>query len=139
MSWSRTIYKKHGYRTSTCNLAVILIDARHGVITQTRRHSFICSLLGIKHVIVAVNKMDLVDWSENKFDEIKNDFNNTVARLNFSDIHFIPLSALKGDNVVNRSKSMDWYNGPTFLSHMENVNISEDRKLIDMRFPVQMF
>ena len=122
---------------STCNLAVILIDARHGVITQTRRHSFICSLLGIKHVIVAINKMDLVDWSENKFDEIKNDFNNTVARLNFSDIHFIPLSALKGDNVVNRSKSMDWYNGPTFLSHLENVNISADRNLIDMRFPVQ--
>ena len=122
---------------STCNLAVILIDARHGVITQTRRHSFICSLLGIKHVIVSVNKMDLVDWSENKFDEIKNDFNNTVARLNFSDIHFIPLSALKGDNVVNRSKSMDWYNGPTFLSHLENVNISADRNLIDMRFPVQ--
>ncbi|MEC8517763.1 MAG: sulfate adenylyltransferase subunit CysN [Verrucomicrobiota bacterium] len=122
---------------STCNLAVILIDARHGVITQTRRHSFICSLLGIKHVIVAINKMDLVDWSENKFDEIKNDFNNTVARLNFSDIHFIPLSALKGDNVVNRSKSMNWYNGPTFLSHLENVNISADRNLIDMRFPVQ--
>jgi len=122
---------------STCNLAVILIDARHGVITQTRRHSFICSLLGIKHVIVAVNKMDLVNWSENKFDEIKKDFNNTVARLNFSDIHFIPLSALKGDNVVNRSKSMDWYNGPTFLSHLENVNISADRNLIDMRFPVQ--
>ena len=122
---------------STCNLAVILIDARHGVITQTRRHSFICSLLGIKHVIVAVNKMDLVDWSENKFNEIKNDFNNTVARLNFSDIHFIPLSALKGDNVVNRSKSMNWYNGPTFLSHLENVNISADRNLIDMRFPVQ--
>ena len=122
---------------STCNLAVILIDARHGVITQTRRHSFICSLLGIKHVIVAVNKMDLVNWSENKFDEIKSDFNNTVARLNFSDIHFIPLSALKGDNVVNRSKSMNWYNGPTFLSHLENVNISADRNLIDMRFPVQ--
>ena len=122
---------------STCNLAVILIDATHGVITQTRRHSFICSLLGIKHVIVAVNKMDLVNWSENKFDEIKSDFNNTVARLNFSDIHFIPMSALKGDNVVNRSKSMNWYNGPTFLSHLENVNISADRNLIDMRFPVQ--
>ena len=122
---------------STCNLAVILIDARHGVITQTRRHSFICSLLGIKHVIVAINKMDLVNWSENKFDEIKSDFNNTVARLNFSDIHFIPMSALKGDNVVNRSKSMNWYNGPTFLSHLENVNISADRNLIDMRFPVQ--
>ena len=81
--------------------------------------------------------MDLVNWSENKFDEIKSDFNNTVARLNFSDIHFIPMSALKGDNVVNRSKSMNWYNGPTFLSHLENVNISADRNLIDMRFPVQ--
>ena len=124
---------------STCNLAVILIDARHGVITQTRRHSFICSLLGIKHVIVAVNKMDLVNWSENKFDEIKSDFNNTVARLNFSDIHFIPMSALKGDNVVNRSKSMNWYNGPTFLSHLENVNISADRNLIDMRFLFSMY
>ena len=122
---------------SNCNLAVILIDARHGVITQTRRHSFICSLLGIKHIIVAVNKMDLVDWSEEKYDEIKNIFNNTVARLNFSDIHFIPLSALKGDNVVKRSKSMVWYEGPTFLNHLENVNISADRNLIDMRFPIQ--
>ena len=122
---------------STCNLAVILIDARHGVITQTRRHSFICSLLGIKHVIVAVNKMDLIDWSEERYEEIKNTFNNTVARLNFSDIHFIPLSALKGDNVVNRSKVMNWYQGPTFLSHLENVNISADRNLIDMRFPIQ--
>ena len=83
-------------------LAVILIDARHGVITQTRRHSFICSLLGIEHVIVAVNKMDLVDWSEETYESIKSDFNDAVARLDFSDIHFIPLSALKGDNVVDR-------------------------------------
>ncbi len=122
---------------STCDLAVILIDARYGVITQTKRHSFICSLLGIKHVIVAVNKMDLVDWSEEKYEQIKSDYNAFVARLNFSDIHFIPMSALKGDNVVNHSKNLSWYDGPTFLHHLENVNISTDRNLIDMRLPVQ--
>ena len=105
---------------STCNLAVILIDARHGVITQTRRHSFICSLLGIKHVIVAVNKMDLVDWSEEKYETIKQDFNEAVARLDFADIHFIPLSALKGDNVVDRSDAMPWYDGPTLLHHLDH-------------------
>jgi len=122
---------------STCDLAVILIDARYGVITQTKRHSFICSLLGIKHVIVAVNKMDLVDWSEEKYEQIKNDYNTFVARLNFSDIHFIPMSALKGDNVVEHSKNLDWYDGSTFLHHLEGVNISTDRNLIDMRLPVQ--
>ena len=122
---------------STCNLAVILIDARHGVITQTRRHSFICSLLGIKHVIVAINKMDLVGWSEDKYESIKLDFNKAVARLDFVDIHFIPISALKGDNVVDRSTDMPWYEGPTFLNHLENVNISTDRNLIDMRLPIQ--
>ncbi len=122
---------------STCNLAVILIDARYGVITQTRRHSFICSLLGIKHVIVAVNKMDLVDWSEEVYDQIRRDFNNMVARLDFSDIHFIPMSALKGDNVAEKSDAMPWYDGPTFLNQLVNVNISSDRNLVDMRLPVQ--
>jgi len=122
---------------STCNLAVILIDARYGVITQTRRHSFICSLLGIKHVVVAVNKMDLVDWSKKKYDQICNEYNQFVARLNFSDIHFIPMSALRGDNVVEHSKDLSWYDGPTFLHHLENLNISTDRNLIDMRLPVQ--
>ncbi|QBG47345.1 sulfate adenylyltransferase subunit CysN [Verrucomicrobia bacterium S94] len=122
---------------STCNLATILIDARHGVITQTKRHSFICSLLGIKHVVVAVNKMDLVDWSEEKYNEIVKDYNAFVARLGFSDIHFIPMSALKGDNVVEHSENLAWYDGPTFLHHLENVNISTDRNLIDMRFPIQ--
>ena len=122
---------------STCNLAVILIDARYGVITQTKRHSFICSLLGIKHVVVAVNKMDLVDWSEEIYDQIKEDYNGFVSRLNFSDIHFIPMSALKGDNVVTHSENLAWYDGPTFLHHMESVNISTDRNLIDMRLPVQ--
>ena len=122
---------------STCDLAVILIDARYGVITQTKRHSFICSLLGIKHVIVAVNKMDLVDWSEETFEQIKSDYNVFVSRLNFSDIHFIPMSALKGDNVVERSENLDWYDGSTFLHHLEGVNISSDRNLVDMRFPIQ--
>jgi bifunctional enzyme CysN/CysC len=122
---------------SNCNLAVILIDARYGVITQTKRHSFICSLLGIKHVIVAVNKMDLVDWSEEKYEQIRRDYNAFVARLNFSDIHFIPMSALKGDNVVEQSKNLAWYDGPTFLHHLEGVNISTDRNLIDMRLPIQ--
>jgi bifunctional enzyme CysN/CysC len=122
---------------STCNLAVILIDARHGVITQTRRHSFICSLLGIRHVIVAVNKMDLVDWSEDVFDRIREAYNEAVARLGFTDIHFIPMSALRGDNVVEKSPRMPWYDGPTFLHHLENVNLSTDRNLIDLRFPVQ--
>ncbi|MBN2163216.1 MAG: sulfate adenylyltransferase subunit CysN [Pontiellaceae bacterium] len=122
---------------STCNLAVILIDARYGVITQTKRHSFICSLLGIKHVVVAVNKMDLVDWSQNTYEKIVADYNAFVSRLNFSDIHFIPISALKGDNVVSHSENLAWYDGPTFLHHMESVNISTDRNLIDMRLPVQ--
>jgi bifunctional enzyme CysN/CysC len=122
---------------STCNLATILIDARYGVITQTKRHSFICSLLGIKHVVVAVNKMDLVDWSEKIYDKIVTDYNAFVARLGFSDIHFIPISALKGDNVVEHSENLAWYDGPTFLHHLENVNISSDRNLIDMRLPVQ--
>jgi len=122
---------------SNCNLAVILIDARYGVITQTKRHSFICSLLGIKHVVVAVNKMDLADWSEKRYLQIMRDYNEFVARLNFSDIHFIPMSALKGDNVVEHSENLSWYDGPTFLHHLENLNISTDRNLIDMRLPIQ--
>jgi bifunctional enzyme CysN/CysC len=122
---------------SNCNLAVILIDARYGVITQTRRHSFICSLLGIKHVVVAVNKMDLVDWSKKKYEQICNEYNQFVTRLNFSDIHFIPMSALRGDNVVEQSEDLSWYDGPTFLHHLENLNISTDRNLIDMRLPIQ--
>ena len=122
---------------STCNLAVILIDARHGVLTQTKRHSFIASLLGIRHVIIAINKMDLVDWSETTFNKIRKDYNTFVTRLAFSDIHFIPLSALQGDNVVQQSENMPWYDGPTFLHHIENVNVATDRNLVDMRFPVQ--
>jgi bifunctional enzyme CysN/CysC len=119
------------------NLAVILLDARNGVNAQTKRHSFICSLLGIRHVVVAVNKMDLVDWSEEKYEQIMRDYNSCVARLGFSDIHFIPMSALKGDNVVEHSENLSWYDGPTFLHYLESLNISADRNLIDMRLPVQ--
>jgi len=122
---------------SNCDLAIVLIDARNGVTVQTKRHSFIISLLGIRHVVVAVNKMDLVDWSQEVFEKIRNDYNDVVARLEFSDIHFIPMSALKGDNVVEPSRNMPWHKGPTVLHHLENVNIVTDRNLIDMRFPVQ--
>jgi bifunctional enzyme CysN/CysC len=123
---------------STANLAVILIDARLGVITQTRRHSVICSLLGIKHVAVVINKMDLVGWSQEVFERIRGEYNAFVSRLDFSDIHFFPVSALLGDNVVERSEAMPWYDGSTLLHHLESVNIATDRNLIDMRFPVQL-
>lgn len=122
---------------SNCNLAIILVDARHGVVTQTRRHSFIVSLLGIKHVVVAINKMDLMNWSEEVFEKIRHEYNDFAARLQFTDLHFIPMSALKGDNVVDRSKSLPWYDGPSLLHHLETVNIASDRNLIDLRFPVQ--
>ncbi len=122
---------------SNCSLAVVLVDARHGVIAQTRRHSFIASLLGIKHVIVAVNKMDLVDWSEEVFDRIRQEYNDAIARMDFADIHFIPVSALHGDNVAEPGARMPWYQGPTILHHLEHVNIATDRNLVDLRFPVQ--
>ena len=122
---------------STCDLAIILIDARHGVMTQTRRHSFIVSLLGIKHVLVAVNKMDLVGYSEETYDRIKHDYQEFAVRLDMVDQHFIPISALKGDNLVEHSAAMPWYEGSTLMHHLENVHIASDRNLIDFRFPVQ--
>jgi bifunctional enzyme CysN/CysC len=122
---------------STCQLAIILIDARHGVMPQTRRHSFIVSLLGIKHVIVAINKMDLVGYSQEAFEKIKNDYTGFVAKLDIPDVQFIPLSALKGDNVVEKSDEMPWYQGPPLLNYLETVHIASDRNLTDMRFPVQ--
>ncbi len=122
---------------STCNLAVILVDARHGVVMQTRRHSFIVSLLGIKHIVVAINKMDLVGWSEEVYNRIRLEYNEFAARLEFTDLHFIPIAALHGDNVVERSPRMPWYDGPSLLHHLENVNIASDRNLIDFRMPVQ--
>lgn len=122
---------------STCDLAVILIDARHGVLEQTRRHSFIASLLGIQHLVVAVNKMDLVDWSEDRFEEIRHDYNEFAAKLQVKDVHFIPMSALKGENVVTRGESMPWFQGSPLLDHLETVHLASDRNLIDLRFPVQ--
>lgn len=122
---------------STCQLAIILIDARHGVQTQTRRHSFIVSLLGIRHVVVAINKMDLVGYSQEVFERIKDEYTGFVAKLDLRDIMFIPMSALKGDNVVSRSEAMPWYYGPPLLDHLETVHIASDRNLTDLRFPVQ--
>ena len=122
---------------STANLAMILIDARHGVIEQTRRHSFITSLLRIPHLVVCVNKMDLVDWSKDRFEEIRNQFEEFAARFEITDVTFIPMSALLGDNVVTRSEHMDWYQGSSLMHHLENVHIAGDRDLIDPRFPVQ--
>jgi bifunctional enzyme CysN/CysC len=122
---------------STADLAIILIDARHGVLTQTKRHSFITSLLGIKHILVAVNKMDLKDFSEEVFDQIKSDYKDFSTRLDIGDMHFIPISALKGDNVVDRSTKMPWYDGPTLMGFLEEVYIGSDRNLKDFRMPVQ--
>jgi bifunctional enzyme CysN/CysC len=122
---------------STADLAIILIDARHGVLVQTKRHSFIVSLLGIKHVIVAINKMDLVDYSQEIFDSIRADYQGFAARLDLPDVHFIPISALKGENVVGQSAKMPWYNGPPLMHLLESVYIGSDRNLEDFRFPVQ--
>jgi bifunctional enzyme CysN/CysC len=122
---------------STCDLAIILIDARHGVQVQTRRHSFIASLLGIKHIIVAVNKMDLVDFSEDVFQEIKKDYLEFSEKLEPADFHFIPLSALTGDNVVNPSEHTPWYDGEALMPILENVEIAGDKNYSDFRFPVQ--
>ncbi|WP_372947895.1 sulfate adenylyltransferase subunit CysN [Mariniphaga sp.] len=122
---------------STANLAIILIDATKGVITQTRRHTFLVSLLGIKHVVLAVNKMDLVDFSQKIFDDICTDYKNFVTQLDIPDVEFIPLSALKGDNVVDISGKMPWYHGKSMLEFLEAVHVSSDRNYDDFRFPVQ--
>ena len=122
---------------STANLAIILIDARSGVITQTKRHAFIASLLGIKHIVVAVNKMDLMDYSEELFHNIKQEFSDFMQKLDVPDIKFIPLSALKGANVVDKSDKTPWYKGAPLLETLENVDILHDRNLSDFRFPVQ--
>jgi bifunctional enzyme CysN/CysC len=122
---------------STCEAAVILIDAAHGVLTQTRRHTFIASLLGIRHIIVAINKMDLVDYSEARFEEIKADYLAFASRLGIEDLHFIPMSALKGDNVVEPSAHMPWYQGSTLMYLLETVHVGADLVQGDFRFPVQ--
>ena len=122
---------------STANLAILLVDARKGVITQTRRHSYLVSLLGIKHVIVAVNKMDLVDYSQEVFDRICEDYHAFVTQLDIPDINFIPLSALKGDNVVDISEKMPWYHGKSLLEFLETIHVTSDRNFEDLRYPVQ--
>jgi bifunctional enzyme CysN/CysC len=122
---------------STADLAIVLVDARKGMLAQSKRHAFISSLLGIPHVVVCVNKMDLVSFDEAVFDAIVEDFDAFAARLELPDVTFIPISALLGDNVVERSESMPWYQGPPLLYHLEHVHIASDRNLIDVRFPVQ--
>ena len=122
---------------STANLAIILVDARAGIITQTKRHTYLISLLGIKHVVLAVNKMDLVNYSQKVYHDIVKDYENFVTQLGITDIHPIPLSALKGDNVVTVSDKMEWYQGRCLLSFLEDVYISSDRNFEDFRYPVQ--
>ncbi len=122
---------------STANAALLLIDARHGVIEQTRRHSYIASLLQIPHIIVCVNKMDLVDFKEERFNEIIKQYKAIASKMMIKDVRFIPISALKGDNVVNRSKNMDWYQDAPLLHTLETIHIGSDINKIDARFPVQ--
>lgn len=122
---------------STANLAIILIDARKGLLEQTHRHAFIASLLGIPHAIVCINKMDLVNYNEDVYNKIVADFKAFATKLDITDIQFIPISALLGDNVVNTSKNMDWYKGSTMMYHLETVHIASDYNHIDCRFPIQ--
>ena len=122
---------------STANVALILIDARKGVIEQTKRHAIISSLLQIPHLVVCINKMDLVDYKEEVYNDIQDEFEAFAAKLDVKDVHFIPISALKGDNVVNRSQNMPWYEGATLMYYLENVHIASDHNFIDARFPVQ--
>ena len=123
---------------STANLSIVLVDARQGVIEQTRRHTYIASLLGIPHLVIAINKMDLVEWSEERFLEIRDEIEGFLPKLDvFRDVKFIPISALNGDNVVDASKQTPWYEGPTLLAHLENVHIASDWNLSSFRFPVQ--
>jgi sulfate adenylyltransferase subunit 1 len=122
---------------STANAAIILIDARQGVLEQTRRHAYIASLLQIPHLIICVNKMDLVDYREEVFSDIKKDFETIASKLTVRDVRFVPISALEGDNVVTRSTNMEWYDGPTLLYILENIHIGSDINKEDFRFPVQ--
>ncbi len=122
---------------STADLAIVLVDARRGVIEQTRRHSLLMSLLGVPHFVICVNKMDLVDYSERHFEAVRQEFSEFASRLELRDLTFIPISALSGDNVVDRSPAMGWYEGPTLLHHLETVHTASDENLVDVRFPVQ--
>jgi bifunctional enzyme CysN/CysC len=123
--------------TSTAQLAIVLVDARHGLLEQSRRHAFLASLLGVRHIVLAVNKMDLIDWDQGRFENIREEFHAFAARLDVHDVTTIPMSALHGDNVVAKSDKAPWYDGPALLSHLEEVYIAGDRNLVDVRFPVQ--
>jgi bifunctional enzyme CysN/CysC len=122
---------------STAQLAIVLVDARHGLLEQSRRHTFLASLLGIEHIVLAVNKMDLIDWDKAAFEAIRDEFHSFATRLDVKDVLTIPMSALHGDNVVTRSEHTPWYDGPALLSHLEEVYVAADRNLVDVRFPVQ--
>ncbi len=122
---------------STANVALILVDARQGVVEQTRRHAIIASLLQIPHMLVCINKMDLVEYKEEAYERIRHEFESFASKLDVHDISFVPISALKGDNVVDRSTKMNWYQGPTLMYYLENVHIASDYNFIDCRFPVQ--
>lgn len=122
---------------STANVALILVDARNGVVEQTRRHAIIASLLQIPHLVVCINKMDLVDYDQDTYEKIQDDFEKFAAKLDVVDVHFIPISALMGDNVVHRSEKTPWYDGPTLMYYLENVHIASDHNFIDSRFPIQ--
>jgi len=122
---------------STADLALILVDARKGLVEQSRRHAFLCSLLRVPHVVLCVNKMDLVDWSREIYERIADEFTSFAAKLEAPDLTVIPISALHGDNIVSRSEKTPWYEGPSLLHHLEHVHIASDRNLVDVRFPVQ--
>jgi bifunctional enzyme CysN/CysC len=122
---------------STADLAIVLVDARRGMLEQSRRHAFLASLLRVPHLVVAVNKMDLVDWSQEVFDRIADEFSAFAAKLDVPDLTVVPVSALHGDNVVSRSANTPWYEGPSLLHHLEHVHVASDRNLVDTRFPVQ--
>jgi bifunctional enzyme CysN/CysC len=122
---------------STADLALILVDARKGILEQSRRHAFLCSLLRVPHLVLCVNKMDLVDYSQEVFEKIADEFTSFAAKLEAPDLTVVPISALNGDNIVCRSANMPWYEGPSLLHHLEHVHIASDRNLVDVRFPVQ--
>jgi bifunctional enzyme CysN/CysC len=122
---------------STADLALVLVDARNGIVEQSRRHAFLATLLRVPHIVVCINKMDLVGYDEDRFEEIKGEFRQFATKLDVADLTFVPISALHGDNVVHRSENMPWYEGSSLLHHLEEVHIASDRNLIDVRFPVQ--
>ncbi len=123
--------------SSTANIALILVDARNGVVEQTKRHSFLASLLGVPHLVLCVNKMDLVDWSEDRYNEVVEEFREFATKLDIHDLRFVPVSALLGDNIVNYSENMEWYRGPTVIQLLEEIHVASDFNMIDVRFPVQ--